>query len=135
MEVLRGTEKLSFEVQVIEQHENVDRLFDMADPEKNLVRKLGIVGLNVDSKVLPLLPGIRQDSGVVVVAKMATAGEAKNSLVTGDIIHALNGAAIDNLESLNSALRHLKPGSYLVLQVERGKTVLCDFSVRLRFRF
>jgi serine protease Do len=84
MEVLRGTEKLSFDVEVIEHHENVDRLFDMADPEKNLVRKLGIIGLTVDDKVLSLLPGIRQDSGVVVVAKMATGGWATNSLVTGD---------------------------------------------------
>jgi len=95
-------------------------LFDLADPEKNLVRKLGIMGLNVDEKVLSLLPGIRQDSGVVVVAKMATAGGAKNPLVTGDIIHALNRVAINNLESLYSALHHLKPGSYVVLQVERA---------------
>jgi serine protease Do len=120
MEVLRGTERLSFDVEVIEHHENVDRLFDMADPEKNLVRKLGIMGLNIDEKVLPLLPGIRQDSGVVVVAKMANMGGAKNPLATGDIIHALNGIAINNLESLYSTLHHLKPGSYLVLQVERA---------------
>ena len=119
LEVLRGTEKLSFDVKVIEQHQGVDRLFDMADPENNLVRKLGIVGLNVNAEVLPLLPETRQDSGVVVVAKVATAGEAENSLVTGDIIHALNGVAIKDLESLNSALDHLKPGSYVVLQVER----------------
>ena len=120
MEVLRGTEKLSFEVRVTEQHENVDRLFDMADPEKNRVRRIGIVGLNVDPKVLPLLPGIRLDSGVIVAAKIASVGGAKNPLLPGDIIHALNGVAISNIESLNSALHHLKPGSYLVLQVERG---------------
>ena len=119
MEVLRGTEKLSFDVEVIQHNEKVDRLFDMADPAKNLVRKLGIVGLNVDEKVLSLLPEIRKDSGVVVVAKMATAGGVKNSMATGDIIHALNGAPIDNIESLNSALHHRKSGSYVVLQVER----------------
>jgi serine protease Do len=119
VDVLRGTEKLSFDVEVIPHNEKVDRLFDMADPEKNLVRKLGIVGPNVDEKVLSLLPEIRKDSGVVVVAKMATAGETKNSLVTGDIIHALNGTVINNIESLYSALHHLKPGSYVVLQVER----------------
>ena len=119
IEVLRGTEKLSFDVKVIEHHQGVDRLFDMADPEHNLVRKLGIVGLSVNAEVLPLLPGIRQDSGVVVVAKMATGGEAENSLVTGDIIHALNGVSINDLESLNAALDHLKPGSNTVLQVER----------------
>jgi serine protease Do len=119
MEVLRGTEKLPFDVKVIEQHQDVDRLFDMADPENNLVRKLGIVGLDVNTKVLPLLPGLRQDSGVVVVAKMATGGAAENSLITGDIIHALNGVAVNNLESLYSALDRLKSASHVVLQVER----------------
>jgi serine protease Do len=123
MEVLRGTQKLSFDVKVIENHENVDRLFHMADSENNQVPKLGVMGLNVEEKVLPLLPGIRQDSGVVVVAKMATARGAKNSLVTGDIIHALNGVAINNIESLNSALHQLKPGSYVVLQVERAASL------------
>jgi serine protease Do len=120
IEVLRGKEKLSFDVEVIEHHETIDRLFDIADLEKNRVGKLGIVGLNVDEKILSLLPGIRQDSGVVVVAKMATTGGIKTSLATGDIIHALNGDAITNLESLNAALHHLKPGSYIVLQVERA---------------
>jgi serine protease Do len=119
LEVLRAREKLSFDVEVVEHHENKDRLFDMADPEKNLVRKLGIVGLDVDEKVQALLPGMRKESGVVVVAKLARAGAAKNSLVTGDVIHALNGKAVDNLESLHAILHHLKPGSYLVLQVER----------------
>lgn len=119
MEVLRGTEKLPFEVRVIEQQRDVDRLFDMADPENNLVRKLGIVGLDVDAKVLPLLPGLRQEAGVVVVAKTATGSEAANSLVTGDVIHALNGVDINNLQSLHLALDRLKPGSSVVLQVER----------------
>ncbi len=119
IDVLRGTEKLSFKVKVIEQQRGVDRLFDMADPENNLVRKLGIVGLSVDAKVLPLLPGLRQASGIVVVAKTATVVGAENSLVTADIIHAVNGGAVNDLESLNSAMDRLKPGDNVVLQVER----------------
>jgi len=119
LEVLRGTEKLSFEVTVVEHREDVDRLFDMADPESNLVRKLGIVGLGVEAKVLPLLPDLRQKSGVVVVAKTTAGGGVENSLVTGDIIHSLNGATVNDLESLNLALDRLKASSYVVLQVER----------------
>jgi serine protease Do len=130
MEVLRGTERLPFDVKVIEQHQDVDRLFDMADPENNLVRKLGIVGLDVNTKVLPLLPGLRQDSGVVVVAKMATGSAAENSLITGDIIHALNGVAVNNLESLYSALDALKSASHVVLQVEReGRLYFMTFQM------
>jgi len=91
----------------------------MADPESNLVRKLGIVGLGVEAKVLPLLPDLRQKSGVVVVAKTTAGGGVENSLVTGDIIHSLNGATVNDLESLNLALDRLKASSYVVLQVER----------------
>jgi len=120
MEVLRGTEKLSFEVTVVEHRQDVDRLFDMADPESNLVRKLGMVGLGIDAKVLSLLPNLRQESGVVVVAKTATGSGAENSLVAGDVIHSLNGATVNNLDSLTSALDRLKAGSYAVLQVERN---------------
>jgi serine protease Do len=119
IEVLRGTASLTFEVKVVEQQKDVDRLFDMTDPEVNQVRKLGILGLTVDAKVLPLLSGLRQESGIAVVAKTVIPGAVESSLNTGDIIHALNGVSLDTLESLNSALDRLKPGNYGVLQVER----------------
>ena len=121
MEVLRGTEKLSFAVTVIEQQRGVDKLSDMADPENNLVPKLGIVGLDIDKQVLSLLAPLRQESGVVVVAKMSTGNYGENTLATGDVIHSLNGASVNNLESLNSVLERLKSGSSVVLQVERDE--------------
>jgi serine protease Do len=121
MVVLRGTEKLPFEVKVMGEPQDLDQLLHMADPEKNMVRKLGIVGLNVDATILQLLPHLREESGVVVVARMGGGGGADNSLVSGDIIHALNGVAVSNLESLSSALDGLKPGSDVVLQVERER--------------
>jgi serine protease Do len=119
IDLLRGTEKLSIKVKVIEHQRDVDRLFDMADPENNLVRKLGIVGLSVDEKVLSLLPDLRQRSGVVVVARTAAGVGTENSLVTADVIHAVNGVPVNDLESLYSAMDKLKPGDNVVLQVER----------------
>jgi len=119
MEILRGTEKLLFEVNVIEQQEDRDRLFHIADPEKNLVRKLGIVGINVDETVLQVISGLRVESGVVVAAKMATGEGVENPLATGDIIHSLNGMAVNDLKSLSTSLGRLEPGSFIALQVER----------------
>jgi len=119
MEILRGTEKMFFEVKVIEQQDERDRLFDIADLEKNMVRKLGIVGINVDERVLQFLSGLRVESGVVVAAKMTGGEGVGNPLATGDIIHALNGVAVSDLHSLSTALCRLKPGSFVALQVER----------------
>ena len=44
--VLRGAEKLTFDVQVVEVPHDVDRLVDLADPGKSLIAKLGVVGSN-----------------------------------------------------------------------------------------
>jgi serine protease Do len=130
VEVLRGTARLGFEVKVVEQQKDVDRLFDMTDPETNQIRRLGILGLTVDAKVIPLLPGLRQEEGIAVVAKTIIPGAVENSLITGDIIHALNGVPLNTLESLNTALDRLKPGNYGVLQVEReGRLIYMTFQV------
>src|ERR1700738_2005852 len=69
--VLRGAEKLSFDVVVVEVPHEVDRLADLADPDKSLIAKLGIVGVELDPKLAATLPGLRVSSGVIVAAKAA----------------------------------------------------------------
>jgi serine protease Do len=119
IEVLRGTEKLLFEVLVVEQEHNVDRLLDMADPEKNLIVKLGVLGVDVDSTVKQVISDLRQPSGVIVVARASGSREAETSLAVGDVIHALNGTIVIGIEFLRLALDRLKPDSPVVLQIER----------------
>ena len=119
IEALRGTEKLPFEVLVVEQEHNVDRLLDMADPDKNLILKLGVVGIDVDSTVKEMIPDLRQASGVIVVARASGSREAETSLAVVDVIHALDGTVVIGMESLRLALDRLKPDSPVVLQIER----------------
>ena len=119
LEELRGTEKLSFEVQVIEQKREVDRLQDMAIPEDNLIKKLGVIGLEVDAKVLELVSDLRLDSGVIVVGRLVSPDELENSLMAGDVIHAVNGLAISGLKDLTEALDAIQPPKPAVIQIER----------------
>jgi serine protease Do len=119
LEALRGTEKLSFEVPVIEQKREVDRLQDMADPEANLIKKLGVIGLEIDAKVLELVSDLRLDAGVMVVGRMFSSDELENNLMAGDVIHAVNGLAISGLKDLNEALDAVKSPKPTVLQIER----------------
>jgi serine protease Do len=125
--VLRGSKQLAFEVPVVEQPHDYDRLAATIDPEKSLVSKLGIVGVEIEPGIAASLTGLRIPSGVIVVAK-AGDSNVDVSLATGDVIHAINDASIATMESLRSALGHLKPSDPVVLQVEReGKLMFITF--------
>jgi serine protease Do len=120
IEVLRGSERIPLEVPVIQRPHNVDRLADLVDPEKNLVSKLGILGIEINKTTAPLLPEVREPSGVIVAAKVAGLGGQENSLAAGDIIHGVNGTPVISLDFLRSKLDEIKPGSPVVLQIERA---------------
>ena len=125
--VLRGSEKLSFDLLVVEVPHDFDRLTDLVDPDKNLVSKLGVVVVEIDSKIAAMLSGLRIPSGVIVAAKAADS-KVDVSLATGDVIHAINGAPVATIESLRSALDRLKPNASAVLQIEReGKLMFITF--------
>ena len=112
---------------VVEQSHDFDRLAGTIDPDKNLVSKLGILGVEIEPAIANSLSGLRIPSGVIVVAKAADS-KADVSLATGDVIHALNGAPVETLASLRSALGHLSANSPVVLQIEReGKLMFITF--------
>ena len=127
--VLRGTEKLSFDILLVERPHDVDQLASLADPVTNLVYKLGIVALEIDPRIAKSLPGLRIPSGVIVVAKSADSS-VDVSLATGDIIHAINGAPVETIQGLRSTLDHLSPDNSAVLQIEReGKLMFIAFKL------
>ena len=123
-DVLRGAEKVSLEIPVIERPHNVDQLTETVDPEKNLVPQLGIVAVEIDSKIGKMIPDLREPSGLIVVAKAANSNWSENSLTTGDVIHALNGAPVTTLAGLESELAKLKPTDPIVLQIERAQQLM-----------
>jgi len=124
IQVLRGGEKMQMEVAVAQQQHNVDLLAGLVDPEKNLVSKLGILGIEIDKRIADMLPALREASGVIVAAKVAGFGGEENSLAVGDVIHALNGMTVISLDFLRSTLEAIKPNSPVVLQVEREGTMM-----------
>jgi serine protease Do len=121
--VLRGSEKLSFDLPVVELPHEMDRLADLVNPEKSLVAKLGIIGIEIDAKTAEMVGGLRIPSGVVVAAKAADPN-VDTSLTAGDVIHSMNNVSITSVDSLRSALNQLRPDSPVVLQVERDGKLL-----------
>jgi serine protease Do len=129
LRILRGSQELLLDVPIVEPPHELDRLADLANPA-NSVEKLGILGIDVDSQIAQMLSDVRVSSGVVVVARAADSRGSHPSLVTGDVIHSLNGTPIDSLNRLRSGLDQLKPHSPAVLQIERdGKLMFIDFQL------
>lgn len=118
--VLRGTEKKTLEVPVTEHRDPMDKFMDAVDPEKSLVRRLGILAVDIDSQMKSVIGGLRIDTGVVVIARAADLLGPETGLRTGDVIHSVNSVSIDSLDSLRARLHDLKPGSPVVLQIERS---------------
>lgn len=119
VEVLRGSQKASLEIPVVEQKDEMDRLADALDPRKSLVPKLGILGVEIDRHLAEMIPNSRMGSGVIVAARTTWAASIELGLTTGDVIHSLNGVPIISLETLRSGILRLQPGDAAVLQIER----------------
>jgi serine protease Do len=119
IEVLRGSSRVQLDVPLVERPHKADSLVDTADPIKNLIRPLGILGIELNLDLARDLPDLRIPTGVIVAAKTLGAADGEVPLETGDVIHALNGTTITTLAGLRDALAKLKPGDAVALRLER----------------
>jgi serine protease Do len=119
LRVHRGAEARTVSVPIIAAANDFDRLSDMVDPEKGAIARLGIIGVTVTAEIAQQMPAIRVSSGVAVAARSPLA-PVDVPLMTGDVIHGVNGRAIATIEQLRAALAEVPGGHPLVLQVERN---------------
>jgi serine protease Do len=120
LEVLRGSEKKTLWVPVLQENHGMDQLLDLADAEKNLIPQLAVLGVGIDDRIRQLVPDLRIPSGVVVIGRAADLLGPDIGLSTGDVIHAVNNHPIDSVEELRNALKQLKSGAAVALQIERS---------------
>jgi len=123
LEVLRGKLRLAFDVPVVEHPHDMDQVSSLADPEKNLVLPLGILGVEIDASIARMVPGLRDPFGIIVAARAAGAG-AEIPLAAGDVIRTLNGEPMTTLDRLRGTLKALPPGSAVALQIQRDERLL-----------
>jgi serine protease Do len=123
LDILRGKERLTFDVRVMEPPHDMDQITALADPEKNLVQSIGIVGVEIDKKIAATTPELRDPFGIIVAARSAGAS-IEVPLNTGDVIRTLNGEPMTTLDRLRTALKSLPPGSPVVLQIQRDSKLL-----------
>jgi serine protease Do len=118
LEVGRGLQRITLEVPVVERHDEADRFRAMVTPEQNLISRLGVLGLDLTPELIRLIPGIRDQHGVVV-AGVAADAEGQTAPQPGDVIYGVNGEAVRTLGDLRTAIGRIAPGGTAVLQVGR----------------
>lgn len=116
--VVRGGQQVKLQVRAVESNHPMDEVMDYGSLEKHLVRRLGILAIEVDDKVRQLVH-LRKPSGVIVAGRTLDASGLDTGLLPGDTIHALNRASIESVEELRRAMKERKGGEPIVLQIER----------------
>jgi serine protease Do len=131
LEVLRGERTIAFEVAVVERTDGADRFMNLVSPERNLVPRLGILGLDLDPKLAQVMtPRPRHAHGVLVAASTGAPFRADELLRPGDVIYAVNSQPIEDLRTLRARVEALKVGDPLVAHVERrGEFLYVAFEV------
>jgi serine protease Do len=120
IEISRGGSLSTVQVSVIERYDDPKRFADLVRPDKNLIPKLGILGIDVDDYTAKMIPTIREKTGVIVAARAADAPFRDDTLMPGDVIHRVNQLPIRNVDDLRNVLRTLLSGDAAVCQVERN---------------
>lgn len=128
VEILRGDQPMTLTPVVVDQNQKSPNLSRLALSEENLVRRLRILGVTLDQQLLQELPPLRLNHGIIVAGLVPGALIQDDSLLPGDIIHAINGKALATLQELRSSIGPLKSREEVVLQVEReGKTRYVEY--------
>ena len=119
LEIQRGNQTISYAIPVVEKEDVQGRLADLVTKGQNKIPQLGILALTLDDRLLPMLPPLRNQFGVVVAARESEGVYIGEGPLPGDVIYSVNGTPVDSVDSLRAALDVLKTADALVLQVER----------------
>jgi serine protease Do len=123
--IMRGSGQMSIDVPVIDSVDDPQRFADMVNPEDNLIRRLGILGIGIDKEIAAMLPGLRNSYGVVVAAgSTSTDLSSGTGLQPGDVIYSVNGNPVTTVEALRKKLDEYKSGDAVVTQIERSGRLL-----------
>ena len=127
--VLRGNTQQSFSVPAVEVKSEFDAVSAMADAERNLVAQLGILGIEIDRRIVAMATGLRAPYGIIVAARAAGA-TTEVPLAVGDVIRDLNGSPVTTLEALRAKLSSLPRGAPVTLQLQReGRLIYLAFNL------
>jgi len=119
LNVRRGEEIFSLTAKVESYSTPADPLSLTGTIEHNLVARLGIFCLEIDSQVAEAIPDLRIQYGLVVVARSSESQSAFLDFKPGDVIHELNNLPIASIELFRERINQFHRGDAVALQIER----------------
>jgi serine protease Do len=123
LEIERGAEHVHIGLNAVLAAHTCERPH-LVDTPHELVDELGIF-----AETMPASDDDKSGEGVVVTNRVQTTKPEDVPLERGDVIRAVNGAAITSMEQLHDALSAIKLGAAVVLQVYReGQLTYLAFS-------
>ncbi|MBS1875691.1 MAG: trypsin-like peptidase domain-containing protein [Acidobacteria bacterium] len=120
LEVERNGERITKTVTIMERPSAPNDLTQLANEEGQLIRRLGVITLNLGPKTTAALGELRRLAGVVVAAIPAEYAALNPGLLSGDVIYELNGNRINTIDELRNALAAKSAGDAVALLVERA---------------
>lgn len=119
MELMRGGRKIEKKVAVLERPRDPDRIAALVDGESSRVAKLGLLAVDLNEKVAPLLGPVRRLRGVVVAGVVQDLAVEENRPAQGDVIYEVNGEAVGSVAELRAKVAGLAHGQVVALHLER----------------
>lgn len=119
LDILRGKQEQTIEVVVLDRTEKSTKVSLSSDPKDHVFRKLHILGVEIDEKMLKDLPPTRFTYGILIAGLLPGLGSPNGLLEPGDILYSINTKPVSTLPDLRKMLADFKSGDVLVLQVER----------------
>ena len=124
VQVRRGERTLTLRVPVAERQNDTGQLEALIGSQQ-AIRTLGVVALDLTPPIAGMLPAVRRQAGAVVArVTPETPYSQQGRLQAGDVIYAVNGTAIANVDALKTAAAALKPSAAAVLLIERESTLM-----------
>lgn len=120
VEVLRGTQSLTFNVIPAVVEEPSERLADRKDLSQRQIPSLGIMAITLDKRTADAIGPVRLASGAVVIARIQNPLGSAIGLQPGDLIHEINGKGVFSVDDLRTLAAKLEPGDSVALLVERA---------------
>jgi len=119
IDVLRGAQKLSFDISAVEARGRIGQLAGVADPTKNRIEPPGVFGLNLDDGLGSMLPDVHIGTSVIVVGRVPGCNSISTGLRAGGVIGSLNRTFWRPCGDLNPCYRresapnaHSRPARY-----------------------
>lgn len=120
VEVLRDGRTLEFTVPVVERQESRDQFARLANRRENLVRRLGLLCVDLDPTTRDAFARPpRRDAGVIVAAIAHGTRLLGDHFQPGDILYALDRQPLDGVDQLRERVESLRVGQPVVFQLER----------------